>query len=126
MLASTYGYRRRILAAGEMLELGNESPRLHREVGHLVGSIGLDWVFGVQGMAEEFVIGAEEAGQASTRTQFFNTSDEAATYLSEFVEPGDLLLVKGSRGVRMERIVEALIATHSLVAAPLPQARGRN
>ncbi|MBI1738994.1 MAG: UDP-N-acetylmuramoyl-tripeptide--D-alanyl-D-alanine ligase, partial [Acidobacteria bacterium] len=114
LLASTSGYRRRILAAGEMLELGQESPRLHREVGHLAASVGLDWIFGVQGMAEELVIGAEEAGQAPTRTRFFDTPDEAATFLCEFIEPGDLLLVKGSRGVKMERIVEALSAKYEL------------
>ncbi|MBI1749181.1 MAG: UDP-N-acetylmuramoyl-tripeptide--D-alanyl-D-alanine ligase [Acidobacteria bacterium] len=121
LLAGTPGYRRRILAAGEMLELGPESGRLHREAGHLAASIGLDWIFGVQGLAEEFVLGAEEAGQSPTRTRFFNTADEAATYLCALIEPGDLLLVKGSRGVRMERIVEALTATHALAPVGPPR-----
>jgi len=116
LLASTAGYRRRILAAGEMLELGGESARLHREVGHLAATVGLDWIFGVQGMAGEFVRGAEEAGQSAAHTRFFNTSEEAAAYLCEFMEPGDLLLVKGSRGVKMERIVEALTGKHKLAA----------
>lgn len=116
LLAATAGYRRRILAAGEMLELGPESPHLHREVGHLAASVGLDWIFGVQGMAGEFVRGAEEAGQSPAHTRFFNTSDEAAAYLCEFVEPGDLLLVKGSRGVKMERVVEALTGKFKLAA----------
>jgi UDP-N-acetylmuramoyl-tripeptide--D-alanyl-D-alanine ligase len=119
MLASTEGYRRRILAAGEMLELGSESARLHREVGHLAASIGLDWIFGVQGMAAEFVMGAKEAGHASTRARFFNTPDDAATYLCEFIEPGDLLLVKGSRGVKMERIVEALAGKFNMARRKL-------
>ncbi len=114
LLATTAGYRRRILAAGEMLELGQESARLHHEAGALAASKGMDWILGVQGMAEELVIGAEEAGQASTRTRFFDTPDEAATFLCEFVEPGDLLLVKGSRGVKMERIVEALSGQYKL------------
>ena len=131
LLASTSGYRRRILAAGEMLELGQESARLHHEAGALAASKGMDWIFGVQGMAKEIVRGAEDkersfvpaksAGtqddkRASTRTRFFDTPDEAATFLCEFVEPGDLLLVKGSRGVKMERIVEALTGKYALAA----------
>jgi UDP-N-acetylmuramoyl-tripeptide--D-alanyl-D-alanine ligase len=110
LLASTSGYQRRILAAGEMLELGGESARLHREAGALAASKGIDWIFGVQGMAKEIVRGAEEAGQPTSRTRFFSDSEEAAAFLRDFVELGDVVLVKGSRGVRMESIVEVLTA----------------
>ncbi len=113
LLASTSGYRRRILAAGEMLELGAESARLHREAGALTASKGIDWIFGVQGMAEEIVRGAEAAGQPSSRARFFSNAEEAAAFLRDFVECGDVVLVKGSRGVKMERIVEAISAKHA-------------
>ncbi|HEV8383879.1 MAG TPA: cyanophycin synthetase, partial [Candidatus Acidoferrales bacterium] len=113
VLASTSGYRRRILAAGEMLELGADSPRLHHRAGQQAASAGMDWIFGVQGLAEEFVRGAQEAGQPPARTKFFANSDEAAAFLRDFIEPGDIILVKGSRGVRMERIVEALTEKYS-------------
>ena len=108
LLARTPGYRRRILAAGEMLELGPESPRLHREAGHQAASQKVDWVLGVQGHAAELVQGAVDAGLPSERARFFATSSDAAAFLSELLQPGDLVLVKGSRGVKMERIVEAL------------------
>jgi len=110
LLARTPGYRRRILAAGEMLELGPESPRLHREAGHQAASQKVDWVLGVQGHAAELVQGAVKEGVPSERARFFATSSDAAAFLSELLQPGDLVLVKGSRGVKMERIVEALAA----------------
>ncbi len=118
LLASTPGYRRRILAAGEMLELGGTSPVLHRESGRLAAGTGrIDWILGVQGDAAEIVHGAIAEGHPEARARFFPTSDEAARFLAALIEPGDLLLVKGSRGVKMERIVEALLAQRAPVGA---------
>ena len=68
----------------------------------------LDWILGVQGEASKIVGGAVEAGLPAARARFFANSADAAAFLGEMVQPGDLLLVKGSRGVKMERIVEAL------------------
>ncbi len=64
----------------------------------------------MQGDAESLVRGAVEAGHAAARTQFFPSSGDAAGFIANLLAPGDLLLVKGSRGVKMERIVEALDA----------------
>ncbi len=115
LLAATPGYRRHILAAGEMLELGPTSRELHREAGRaFVRLKKIDWIFGVGGDAAELVRGAIEVGHPKDQAQFFASSQEAATFLSGFIVRGDLLLVKGSRGVRMERIVEALRAKHPL------------
>jgi UDP-N-acetylmuramoyl-tripeptide--D-alanyl-D-alanine ligase len=111
LLAATPGYRRRILAAGEMLELGASAPALHRECGKLAGSLaGIDWIVGVRGDAGELVRAAIDAGHAPERAKFFENSDEAAKFLAEFVAGGDLLLLKGSRGVKMEKILEAIDA----------------
>jgi UDP-N-acetylmuramoyl-tripeptide--D-alanyl-D-alanine ligase len=52
------------------------------------------------------------AGLPKSQTKVFASSDEAAKFLLDFVTPGDLLLVKGSRGVHMERIVEELVSKH--------------
>ena len=60
----------------------------------------------VRGLAKEIVDGAAEAGLTATR--FFNSSDEAATEIVEEVRDGDLILVKGSRGVATEKVVKAL------------------
>ena len=111
VLASTANFRRRILAAGEMRELGASSPALHREAGIFAGTTGkVDWVIGVSGDAEQVVQGAVAAGVPRANTKFFASSEQAAEFLQSLLSPGDVLLVKGSRGVKMERIVEALLA----------------
>jgi UDP-N-acetylmuramoyl-tripeptide--D-alanyl-D-alanine ligase len=105
---------RRILVAGEMLELGPASAKLHREAGRAAGANGnLDWIIGVQGHAESLCRGAIEGGHPADRTKFLASSIEAAEFIAGMVRPGDLLLVKGSRGVKMERVIEALDARFS-------------
>jgi UDP-N-acetylmuramoyl-tripeptide--D-alanyl-D-alanine ligase len=117
VLAATLNFRRRILAAGEMRELGAASPMLHREAGVFAAKAGtIDWVIGVEGDAEQIVEGAVSAGIPREQTRFFSSSDEAAKFLGELIAAGDVLLVKGSRGVKMERIVEALLARHAAPA----------
>jgi UDP-N-acetylmuramoyl-tripeptide--D-alanyl-D-alanine ligase len=114
VLAATPNFRRRIVAAGEMRELGPASPALHREAGIFTGKTGkVDWVIGVEGDAEQIVEGAVSAGIPRAQTKFFPSSVEAAKFLEEFLAPGDVLLVKGSRGVKMERIVEALLTRYA-------------
>src|SRR5262249_55872959 len=102
------------LAAGEMRELGKSSPQLHREAGHFAAKAGnIDWIIGVAGDAAQIIDGAVAAGFPKSQTRFFTTSQDAARFLEQFVEPGDLVLVKGSRGVQMERIVDSLVAKHA-------------
>jgi UDP-N-acetylmuramoyl-tripeptide--D-alanyl-D-alanine ligase len=114
VLAVTPNYRRRILAAGEMRELGQTSPQLHREAGSFAADTGkIDWVIGIEGDAAQLVEGAVAGGVPRARTKFFSSSEGAAKFFAGFVTPGDLLLVKGSRGVKMERVVEVLLAAHS-------------
>jgi len=108
LLANTPGTGRHILAAGEMLELGPTSSELHRNAGRAAAGWKLDWIIGVQGDAESFVQGAIAAGHPNARTKFFASSEEAGGFVANLMQRGDLLLVKGSRGVKMERIVEAL------------------
>jgi len=124
VLAGTPEYRRRILAAGEMRELGASSPQLHREAGSFAAQTGkIDWIVGVEGDAAQIVEGAVAGGLAKAQTKFFPSSEQAAEFLSDLVEPGDLLLVKGSRGVKMERIVEALLARHAAGVSPAEKVR---
>src|SRR5438445_8159573 len=114
LLAATPNFQRRILVAGEVRDLGNASPELHREAGRFAAKTGkVDWVIGVAGDASQIVEGAVTAGLPRARTKFFATPPEAAQFLETLVAPGDLLLVKGSRGVKMEQIVDALIARHA-------------
>ena len=103
-----------ILAAGDMRELGTASPDLHREAGQFAAKTGkIDWIIGVSGDAAQIVEGAVAAGLPGARAKFFATPQEAAEFLAGFIVSGDLLLVKGSRGVKMEQIVESLIARHT-------------
>jgi len=125
-LAVVPGYRRRILAAGEMLELGPEAPELHRTAGRRAAATGgIDWIIGVQGCAEELVHGAAEADAAQVQTRFFTSSADAAAFLAELVAAGDLVVVKGSRAVKMERIVEALKQAHATTAGETARLAGK-
>jgi UDP-N-acetylmuramoyl-tripeptide--D-alanyl-D-alanine ligase len=68
----------------------------------------------VRGLAGEIIEGARAAGMSEEATRFFESSEEAAAAAVEFVRPGDLVLVKGSRGVHTERVVEALKERYEL------------
>jgi UDP-N-acetylmuramoyl-tripeptide--D-alanyl-D-alanine ligase len=117
LLSATPARGRRILAAGEMLELGPSSAELHREVGREAAKHHFDLLIAVRGDAQNFLQGATSAGYPKSQTHFFADSNAAAEFAARFVQPGDAILVKGSRGVRMERIVEALRAKHDPQAA---------
>ena len=98
--------RRRIVVAGEMLELGPDAPQMHREAGHEMARLGIDVLWGVRGLAEEIITGARDQGLNETR--FFANSDEAATAAANEVRAGDLILVKGSRSVETDKVVKML------------------
>ncbi len=100
------GSRRRMVIAGEMLELGPDEAVLHREAGRDISRAGVDVLWGVRGLAAEILTGAREAGSIETR--FFETSDEAARAIIDEVREGDLILVKGSRSVATDKIVAAI------------------
>jgi UDP-N-acetylmuramoyl-tripeptide--D-alanyl-D-alanine ligase len=117
LLVATPGYKRRILVAGAWREIGPQSAELHSKAGRYAAEKRtVDWIIGVDGDARELVQGAIHAGHAAERTAFFESSKDAAEFLSGFAVPGDLLLVKGSRGVRMEVIAAALEERFSLAA----------
>jgi len=111
-LAEASNVKRRIVIAGEMLELGPESPQMHREAGHEMGQMGIEVVWGVRGQAQDIVAGAAEGGVAVTR--FFADSDTAAAAIVGEVREGDLILVKGSRSVETDRVVKVLKEKFSL------------
>jgi UDP-N-acetylmuramoyl-tripeptide--D-alanyl-D-alanine ligase len=97
--------RRRVLIAGEMLELGEYAPALHTACGHAAAEAGLDFVLGVQGNAEHLAAAACAGGVAS---QFLPDAEAAGRWLVDNIRPGDQVLVKGSRGVHLERAIEIL------------------
>jgi UDP-N-acetylmuramoyl-tripeptide--D-alanyl-D-alanine ligase len=107
-LASWPGTGRRIVVAGEMLELGPTAPELHRQVGRRCVESRVDWLIAVQGDAACFLEGAILAGMPPQRTRFFSDAETAGEFCRELVRPLDLVLVKGSRAVHLERVVGSL------------------
>jgi UDP-N-acetylmuramoyl-tripeptide--D-alanyl-D-alanine ligase len=98
--------KRLLVIAGEMLELGPDEASLHRAAGREIAETGVNMLWGVRGLAKEIMAGAREAGLSETR--FFNSSEEAAAEVVKEVREGDLVLVKGSRGVATEKVINAL------------------
>jgi len=107
------GFQRKIIVAGEMLELGAEGPELHRGCGREAAKAGLELLVGVQGHAREILDGAAEAGLNRSRLQFAKDALQAGDILARTVKKGDVVLLKGSRGVRLEQALNTLRAAFS-------------
>jgi len=99
--------KRHILVAGEMLELGPTGEELHRATGVHAADRAVDFVLGVRGLARAIVEGAKSRG---VQSEFVETPEAAAEWLSSNVREGDVVLLKASRGVRLERALEAWAA----------------
>jgi UDP-N-acetylmuramoyl-tripeptide--D-alanyl-D-alanine ligase len=95
--------QRRILVAGEMLELGEHASRLHAACGKAAAEADIDLVVGVRGNAQHLAAAACLCGVAST---FLPDAPTAGEWLVKNLQPGDVVLVKGSRGVQLERAIE--------------------
>jgi UDP-N-acetylmuramoyl-tripeptide--D-alanyl-D-alanine ligase len=94
-----------------MLELGSESAHLHEQAGEAAAeTLAFSLIVGVQGDARSLVRRVETSHYRGPQTKFFESSADAGKFLVDFIEPGDLLLVKGSRGVKMEKVIEAIDA----------------
>jgi UDP-N-acetylmuramoyl-tripeptide--D-alanyl-D-alanine ligase len=107
------GFQRKILVAGEMLELGPESAEMHRSCGRDAARAGLTLIMGVQGQAKEILSGALDAGMERSRLKFMRDAVQAGDLLARTVTKGDIVLVKGSRGVRLEQTINTLRAAFS-------------
>jgi UDP-N-acetylmuramoyl-tripeptide--D-alanyl-D-alanine ligase len=99
---------RRVVVAGEMLELGATGPELHREAGERAADLGVDLLIGVRGLGREIVEGARGRGMSQQAAVFCETPEEAAELLGREARSGDLILVKGSRGVKTEVVVQLM------------------
>jgi UDP-N-acetylmuramoyl-tripeptide--D-alanyl-D-alanine ligase len=112
--------RRRIVAAGEMLELGPTGEQLHRECGRYMARSKLDFLLGVRGLAKRMVEAAREAGM---KAEFVATPGEAGEWLARETREGDVVLLKASRGVKLEKALETW-RQRSGIANALPNALG--
>jgi UDP-N-acetylmuramoyl-tripeptide--D-alanyl-D-alanine ligase len=98
---------RHIVVAGEMLELGKRAAQLHRECGEAAVAAGIDVVIGVRGLAKEIVDGVEAAGNKTTAI-FVETPQAAGEWLKQNLKARDAVLLKASRGVRLEQALTTL------------------
>jgi UDP-N-acetylmuramoyl-tripeptide--D-alanyl-D-alanine ligase len=104
--------RRRIVVAGEMLELGPQGEAMHRESGQHIAAKGIDVLIGVRGLASHMV---EAAKQAGISAEFVATSGEAGKWLATETREGDVVLLKASRGVKLEKALESWKERSSVV-----------
>jgi UDP-N-acetylmuramoyl-tripeptide--D-alanyl-D-alanine ligase len=105
--------RRTVVALGDMLELGRQSVAAHQFVGEAVARLGFDYLFTVGEFAEAVTEAARKAGMAADRLRRFTDKKEIAAALHQLrqaqeLQPGDWLLIKGSRGMQMEKIIAEL------------------
>ena len=108
--------QRRIVVAGEMLELGLAGEQMHRRSGQHMAAKKIDLLLGVRGLARPMV---EAARQAGMRAAFVSTPEEAGEWLARETRDGDVVLLKGSRGVKLEKALETWRAKLS-AASPQP------
>jgi UDP-N-acetylmuramoyl-tripeptide--D-alanyl-D-alanine ligase len=95
--------KRRIVVAGEMLELGPSGEELHRAAGEHLAQRNIALLIGVRGLAQAMVDGARKAG---IKAEFVATPDEAGEWLARETRDGDVVLLKASRGVKLEKALE--------------------
>ncbi|MHB8903982.1 MAG: UDP-N-acetylmuramoyl-tripeptide--D-alanyl-D-alanine ligase [Patescibacteria group bacterium] len=100
----------RYAVLGEMLEIGHYTEEGHRLVGAKVFNNGIDYLVAVAEKSRDFVRGAIEAGMAEDNIFYFDKLEEAADFLQNRIKTGDVLLIKGSQGSRMEKVVKELMA----------------
>lgn len=108
VLAGLHGHARRVLVLGDMLELGEFAAELHHEVGRHAAEAGVDLLLLVGELSRATAAGALEAGLASDRALHFESVDDALERVPGLVRDGDVVLVKGSRSTRLDRLVSRL------------------
>jgi UDP-N-acetylmuramoyl-tripeptide--D-alanyl-D-alanine ligase len=111
-LSELRGGGRAAAALGDMLELGTAAAEAHRELGRQAAQAGLDCLVIYGNHREDVAAGAQEAGLPAPHLFPVATKEEGARLLKEFLRPGDWLLVKGSRSMRMEHLIELLKQQH--------------
>jgi UDP-N-acetylmuramoyl-tripeptide--D-alanyl-D-alanine ligase len=101
---------RALAALGDMLEMGEESASLHRQVGRMAAKKGVDHLLAMGKQASHLLAGAAEAGMAKEQLTEAGSHEEIAAQVHSLMAAGDWLLVKGSRGMQMEKVVEILLS----------------
>jgi len=98
---------RRVAILGDMRELGEAAPQMHEDVGRYAASLGIERILCVGTESKQMFVGAEAV--APGHVQYFATQDELLSALPQLVDSGDVVLVKASRGMKMEQTVDQLL-----------------
>ncbi len=99
---------RRILIIGDMLELGQRSEKYHRELGNSLALQEFSFAIIVGDWSRAVIEGARQAGVSVNKLRSFKNAAEAAIGVGELIKAGDVVYVKGSRGVELEKIIEKI------------------
>jgi UDP-N-acetylmuramoyl-tripeptide--D-alanyl-D-alanine ligase len=108
-LAAVQGYGTKIALLGDMLELGADEADYHRRAGELIAGTDIDWVLTVGKRAEWIIDGAVAGGFSEERAKHFASVDETVSQVLDKAERKTLVLVKASRGMKLERAVERIL-----------------
>ena len=114
---------RKIAIFGDMLELGSLSEEGHRAVGRIVYELGIDYLYVIGERARDIARGAKEAGMSEDKIFNFASNHKAGTFVQDRIKENDIILVKGSRGAKMEQMVYEIMAkpweVDELLVAPV-------
>ncbi len=110
----------KVAVLGDMLELGDDTDSAHEEMGKITASLNLEELVTVGDLGKKIAESAKQAGMPEDKILSFDTSDEAKSIVLNNLKAESVVLIKGSQGVRMEKITKELLAepmgaTHSLV-----------
>jgi len=111
---SEYGHGRKVAILGDMLELGANASSLHRGIGSLAATLKFENLFCVGAFASDYVKGAIDQGMDASRALAFEKKEDLIDSLSRGIRAGDCVLVKGSRGSRMEEVAYAIRSQHAI------------
>lgn len=102
------GGQRSIAVLGDMLELGAYARDAHQQTGAMVAQQHIHYLVAIGELAQDYIHGAVNAGMKEENTRHFSTGDASVEYLKSFLQPGDVILFKGSRGMNLDKVIEAL------------------
>lgn len=108
VLREVAGDSRSIAVLGDMLELGDYAREAHRQIGATVVREHISHLVAVGTLARDYVQGALEAGMDEKNTRYFEEAEQAISYLKNFLEPGDVVLFKASRGMKLDALIEGV------------------
>ena len=111
VLREVAGSRRSIAVLGDMFELGEYSAQAHADVGTYVVRENINHLIAIGDLAKDYVKGAVEAGMSERNIKYFPDSKSAVSFLKGFINPLDVVLFKGSRGMNLDKVIENVFGT---------------